>query len=82
MVGKCANPACSAAFLYLHAGKLFRFETAAPARAESDDMRKPPRGVEFFWLCAGCAAEFTLVPDTPTGARLVPLAGRAFGAAR
>jgi len=27
MLSKCANPGCSASFLYLHQGKLFRLET-------------------------------------------------------
>ena len=29
MISKCANPACSSRFLYLHEGKLYRFERAA-----------------------------------------------------
>jgi hypothetical protein len=68
MLSKCANPGCPAPFLYLHQGKLFRLDTgtersaaqspAAQARAQSKD--RTIRHLEFFWLCAECAAKLTL----------------------
>jgi hypothetical protein len=66
MIAKCANPACSARFLYLHTGKLFRFERDAradegPLLGFDPSVRKRPGGVEFFWLCETCAAVMTLV---------------------
>jgi hypothetical protein len=66
MISKCANPACSTRFLYLHEGKLFRFEREAKEDTEpllgfDPTLRKHSRGVEFFWLCKTCAMEMTLV---------------------
>jgi hypothetical protein len=41
MLSKCANPKCSAAFRYLHDGKLFRMEVpAALASANQSRARK------------------------------------------
>ena len=66
MISKCANPACSARFLYLHEGRLFRFEREAmedtePLMGFDPGMRKHSRGVEFYWLCENCAATMTLI---------------------
>jgi hypothetical protein len=58
MLSKCANPACSNPFLYLHNGKLFRMDVSAGA--EAPEGRKAPSRVEFFWLCIDCAASMTL----------------------
>jgi hypothetical protein len=55
MLSKCANPACSARFLYLHEGKVFKF---AISRDPPDSCS--PR-VEYFWLCASCAQSLTVV---------------------
>src|ERR1043165_7025326 len=46
MVTKCANPACSALFRYLHGGRLYRLEV------EGRD--------EYFWLCSDCASTMVL----------------------
>jgi hypothetical protein len=59
MLSKCANPGCSASFLYLHEGKLFRFDTGPESPARPTTEKATPR-VEFFWLCRECAAQFTL----------------------
>jgi hypothetical protein len=66
MISKCANPACSVRFLYLHHGKLFRFEREAqgdkgPLLGFDPNIQKHSRGVEFFWLCDECSARMTLV---------------------
>lgn len=76
MLSKCSNPDCSAHFLYLYSGKLFRFDSKEiPARREYG--AQPSRGVEFFWLCDECAGRFTLVSDTAHRVRVVPLHARA-----
>ena len=67
MLSKCANPGCSAAFLYLSRGKLFRWEPNAakgnkPASAAAQSVNTNRR-VEFFWLCEECSAAMTLVFD-------------------
>lgn len=61
MLSKCANPACSTPFLYLHAGKLFRIEVECPAPPQSaPEAKKPARRLEYFWLCDACAKAMTL----------------------
>ena len=72
MLSKCSNPNCSSSFRYLHAGKLFRFDT--PRRQGSEASSKPANGIEFFWLCESCSGKFTLVPDPASGTRVVALA--------
>lgn len=76
MLSKCANPGCSATFLYLHEGKLFRLDTSVEMLAQTPvrEMMKTSRHIEFFWLCDLCAAELTLGYDKATGIRVVRLA--------
>jgi hypothetical protein len=57
MLAKCANPACSAPFRYLHEGKLFRLDLGAGP--PSGDTRIP-RQLQYFWLCDVCARIMTL----------------------
>ena len=67
MLAKCANPACSAPFLYLRDGKLYQLEVDSnfPPRESSQDGAepKPARRLEFFWLCGRCAPQMTLIFD-------------------
>ena len=81
MLAKCANPACSAPFLYLREGKLYQMETQAEGlvgtgeqnkRAAGKDERKPVRRLEFFWLCGRCAPQMTLSFDRGRGVVVVP----------
>ena len=81
MLSKCSNPDCSASFLYLHSGKLFRLNRRKPAASSQDLEKKPARGIEFFWLCESCAAEFTLRADESSGVQVVSLPRRAMAAA-
>ena len=72
MISKCANPACSTRFFYLHEGKLFRFEREAKEDTElllgfDTTLHKHSRGVEFYWLCTTCAAKMTLVRRKGSG---------------
>ncbi len=67
MLDKCLNPECSEPFLYLHVGRLFRFER----QPHSNISAPEPAAVlgrnswEFFWLCENCAGRYTLLmqPD-------------------
>jgi hypothetical protein len=59
MLSKCANPSCSAAFLYLHEGKIFYL--AAKPTAEDRSIKKPTRKHERFWLCDACSRKMTIV---------------------
>jgi hypothetical protein len=81
MLSKCSNPGCSATFRRLRTGKLFRFDSPHRQLSENGTIPKPPRGVEFFWLCETCAPNFTLVSNSTEGTRVVSIAGRARGAA-
>ena len=79
MVSKCANPNCSAPFRYLHAGKLFRVDTAAgvdrnAAIGANESQKKSLHRVVFYWLCEDCAATMTLIFDKETGVSVCPRA--------
>ncbi len=71
MVSKCSNPDCSIPFLYLHSGKLFRFDT--PNGPQDQDSPRSPKRIEFFWLCDACVREFTIVQEPAVGGRVVSL---------
>lgn len=81
MLAKCSNSSCSASFRYLHSGRLFHFENRLQSTLEAETAGMPASGGEFFWLCADCAAELTLVPDPAQRVRVVPLALSALEAA-
>jgi len=70
MVSKCANPACSEKFLYLHQGKIFQLTPTPEVEAVGGGF--PPSLYERFWLCDKCCKEMTLVWGG-TEAKLVPL---------
>jgi len=65
MVSKCSNPDCSIPFLYLHSGKLFRFDT--PNGPQDQDSPRSLKRIEFFWLCDACVREFTIVQEPAVG---------------
>jgi hypothetical protein len=78
MISKCANPACSARFLYLHDGKLFRFEREARNSEEillgfDPAVLKYSNGIDFFWLCQKCSETMTLVHCKGIGVTIHPL---------
>ncbi len=75
MLAKCANPACNAPFRRLSEGKLFLVESeCAEKETPLDPFRgKPPRHVEYFWLCAECAPLITLSFNAKTGVMTVPI---------
>jgi hypothetical protein len=73
MVTKCANPVCSAPFLYFHQGKLFRRENPVYAQGgKGNGSAKPTRHVEFYWLCDECAGRMTLAFEPGVGVRVRP----------
>ena len=57
MLAKCANPTCTARFRYLHEGKIFNIDMAAPS---GNQQRHIPR-IEYFWLCEECVETHKLV---------------------
>ncbi len=58
MLSKCANPECPTPFHYLREGKLFQVERGS--RPQIVSGKRPPRKVEYFWLCGKCATTMTL----------------------
>jgi len=83
MLSKCANPSCDTVFRYLREGKLFEFDTnSLPVLRESSTLRAKRTGrVEYFWLCAKCMSEMTLVVDRDRGVVTVPLHRKSSGGA-
>jgi hypothetical protein len=57
MLSKCSNPGCSARFLYLHTGKVFKLNGDPTAAPNGSGTRRR----EYFWLCEECALNRTLV---------------------
>ena len=77
MVSKCANPECSAPFLYFHRGKLFRFESYGREDrrrylGDENGMNKCLRRIEFYWLCEECSEKMTLGFDKVSGITVRP----------
>ena len=58
MLSKCANPACSARFRYLHQGRIFKVERGAVLSGPNgSSIRK----IEHFWLCELCTQTLEVV---------------------
>ena len=70
MISRCANPACSTRFRYLHEGQIFGFEVRSIPAAGVDvpGMNSLSRRTEYFWLCDSCALNMKLVLEP--GARV------------
>jgi hypothetical protein len=75
MLAKCANNLCSTPFRRLSEGKLFLLQGEGMSNPETVDPQKakPPRRVEYFWLCSDCARLVTLTFNSATGVTTVPL---------
>jgi len=75
MLSKCANPDCSHRFLYLHEGKLFRWDGREIVQDSHfrTDRSKPSRKLEFFWLCNDCSRWMTMVFREEKGIIVRPL---------
>jgi hypothetical protein len=81
MVSKCSNSSCSASFLYLHSGKVFRFDVPGAETEQEWGALKQVKKIEFFWLCESCVTKFTFVTDPGVGPRVVALQPRSRAAA-
>jgi hypothetical protein len=83
MLSKCANPACSAQFIYLREGRLFVMEhTGKPAlRQQGPALARSASRLEHFWLCGPCSESFTLVYSIDRGVQVVAREGRHIHAA-
>ena len=67
MLAKCANPACSATFRYLHEGRLFAIEdnvVSAGGKSRADpEYLGESHTREYFWLCSSCCRVMTVQID-------------------
>ncbi len=76
MLAKCANPACSAKFLYLHEGKLFAVESRVDPQKRGPptdpEYVGKPHTLEYFWLCSSCCCAMTVQSDGDRGITLIP----------
>ncbi len=70
MLSKCANPACSEQFRFLHQGKLFQLTPLPELEAAAGFFL--PQLYERFWLCDQCSKEMTVV-WAGTEAKVIPL---------
>lgn len=70
MLGKCANPACSAKFLRLREGRLF--VTGVEGEHQSSDWGPAPKR-EYFWLCNSCCRTMTVAVERGKRPQVVPL---------
>ena len=75
MLSKCANALCNTSFRRLGDGKLFLLQgDTRTGEALNPEKGRPPRRVEYFWLCADCARLVTLTFTSTSGVTTVPLA--------
>lgn len=69
MLGKCANPTCSAKFLRLHDGRLFVTEVEGNCQASD----RHEHSVEYFWLCSSCCRTMTVALEKGKRPQVVPV---------
>lgn len=74
MVSYCANPNCHKPLHYLREGKIFLF-SGKPSKGNSNAFN-----LEHFWLCGGCAKNWTLTMDGEHGMQLQERKRRRFRA--
>ena len=83
MLSKCANALCNTSFRRLSDGKLFLLQgDTRTGETFNPGKGKPPRRLEYFWLCADCARLVTLTFTSTTGVTTVPLRGTTLAPAR
>jgi hypothetical protein len=64
MVSQCANPGCTAQFLYFGQGQVVAVPHRGKPLTEST--------VEFFWLCGECSSHLNLEVELNGAMHLVP----------
>jgi hypothetical protein len=61
MLSKCANPACSASFRYLHQGRIFSLLPGPGCYGVNAVWdHRLERHVERYWLCDSCSQTMTV----------------------
>jgi hypothetical protein len=74
MLSKCASPACSNTFRYLHEGKLYLIDskTAFAGRKHPDQAYEGKSALEYVWLCSSCCRDLMIHADPDFGISVVP----------
>jgi|SRR5262245_27362264 len=76
MLSKCANPACSNVFRYLHEGKLFLIDSDPDLRQKRLSRNGAGLGrLEYAWLCSYCCRYMTIRVDEERGTMVLRKAG-------
>lgn len=70
MIEKCANPACSARFLRLRDGRVFKVEIEGDPTSEG---KRQSRQTHYYWLCESCFHTVTVTMEKGKGITVVPL---------
>lgn len=72
MLARCANPSCSAEFLYLHEGKLFLLKSNCGRGKFSSRLNFSGhvQGLQYAWLCDNCSRRFEVVIDSEDTVKL------------
>jgi hypothetical protein len=61
MVGRCANPDCSATFAHLGEGALFHFDMRLATVSDTKcEFCGRPHHVRHYWLCPSCSKAMTI----------------------
>lgn len=73
MLTKCANPACSAAFRYLHEGKLFVIDAAFAEPSRDLALVRKARAPRHYWLCGTCCRAMTVILGERGEVKVIPV---------
>ena len=64
MIQNCINPHCNRESTFFGAGALYAFQ--------KDKTSHSRRHMEYFWLCASCAARLALYADSDGNVTVIP----------
>ena len=70
MLGKCANPTCSAKFLRLRDGRLFVTEVKGDGQGNTKGYEPQ---LQYYWLCSSCCRTMTVALGKGKKSQVVPL---------
>jgi hypothetical protein len=71
MLSKCANPACSNTFRYLHEGKLYVIAPKAELAGDKPMLKYTGGYVQYARLCSSCCFYLAIQIDNGFGIKTV-----------
>jgi hypothetical protein len=71
MLSKCASPACSTTFRYLHEGRLYVIDHRESLARSKPRCLSRSGQIEYAWLCSSCSLYLTIQIDDQFGTRVV-----------